>query len=53
MFTLTVFQILLFEGRSVLGATQRIPGNQKVKKQFFNKNQFLECRGYPRFDFKP
>ena len=31
MFTLTVFEILLFEGRSVLGPAQRVPGSERVK----------------------
>ena len=30
MFTLTVFNILLFEGRSVLGPTHRVPGSERV-----------------------
>ena len=29
--TLTVFEILLFGGRSVLGAAQRVPGSERVK----------------------
>ena len=28
MFTLTVFEILLFEGRMVLGPAQQVPGNE-------------------------
>ena len=30
-FTLTVFKILLFEGRSILGHAQRVPGDERVK----------------------
>ena len=30
MVTVTVFEILLFEDRSVLGPTQRVPGSKKV-----------------------
>ena len=41
MFTLTVFEILLFEGRSVLEPAQRIPGNKRVK--YLVKNQSYQC----------
>ena len=32
MFTLTVFEILLFEGRSVLGPAQRLPESESVNQ---------------------
>ena len=31
MFAFTVFEIELFEGKSVLGPTQRVPGSKRVK----------------------
>ena len=31
IFPLTVFEILLFAGRSVLGPTQRVPGSKRFK----------------------
>ena len=37
MFTLTIFEILLFEGRSVLGPAQQAPGSEIVK--FSVKNE--------------
>ena len=30
-FTVTVFEILLFEGRSVLGPAQRVPASERVR----------------------
>ena len=32
MFTLTVFEVLLFQGRSVLWPAERVTGIEKVKK---------------------
>ena len=37
MFTLTAFEILLFEGRLVLAMTQRDTGIKKVKEQLHCK----------------
>ena len=31
MFTITVLEILLFEGTSVLGSAHRVPANERVK----------------------
>ena len=31
MFTVTIFEILLFGSRSLLGAAQRVPGSERVK----------------------
>ena len=31
MFTHTIFEILLFKGRSALGTAQRAPGSERVK----------------------
>ena len=31
MFTLTIYKILLFEGRSVLGPARRVPGSERVQ----------------------
>ena len=33
MFTLTIFKILLFEGRSVLEPAQRVPGGERVNSK--------------------
>ena len=37
MLALTIFEVLLFEGRSVLGPVQRVPRNERVKFSVKNK----------------
>ena len=53
MFTLTVFEILLSEGRSVLSPAQRVTGSERVKKTLpfvvINENQIVVC--IPKFIF--
>ena len=43
MFTFIVFEIELFEGKSVLGPTQRVPGSKRVK---FSMKQQQKMLGY-------
>ena len=31
MITLTIFEILLFEGKPVLGPAERVPGSERIK----------------------
>ena len=37
MFTIIVFEILLFKGRSVIGLVQQVPGIEKANFQLKNK----------------
>ena len=48
MFSLAVFDILLFEGRSVLGSAQRVPRSESVKVSVENQKigfcwNYLKC----------
>ena len=42
MFILTVFEILVFEGRLVLGHVQRVPGTKRFKQGFMDLNEDVE-----------
>ena len=41
MFTLTIFEVLLFEGRLLLWPAQQVTGRKKV--EFSVKNQIKKC----------
>ena len=45
MFSLTVFEIVLFKGRSVLSPAQRVTGSERVKKYSFLEKEgpFLDA----------
>ena len=45
MFTLTAFEILLLEGRSVLLPFQRGAGSERVKKNVHNVRK-IKCKKY-------
>ena len=46
LFTITFFQILLFEGRSVLTTDQQVTGIDWVKFSVRNKNHLDLCLNY-------
>ena len=41
MFTLTIFGILLFEGRLILGPTHRAPGSERVNVARVKQSSFI------------
>ena len=41
MFALAVFEILLFEGKSVLCPAQRVAGSERVKKKVYNNKEIM------------
>ena len=43
MFTLTIFNIILFEGRSILWPAQRVTGNERVNYFLKKKDRYKYC----------